>query len=102
MPEFTLAQYKGLTFKKQEVKVEEKDIEEAIRRELLRSSRLVETKEPVKNDDFVNLDFDGYVDGKQFQGGKAENYQIQIEFHILNVILYYQIFHNIYLLYICL
>ena len=81
VPEFTLAQYKGLTFKKQEVKVEEKDIEEAIRRELLRASRLVETKEPVKNDDFVNLDFDGYVDGKQFQGGKAENYQIQIGSH---------------------
>ena len=81
VPEFELAPYKGLTFKKQEVKVEEADIEEAIRRELLRSSRLVETKEPVKNDDFVNLDFDGYVDGKQFDGGKAENYQIQIGSH---------------------
>ena len=81
VPEFELAQYKGLTFTKQEVKVDDADIEEAIRRELLRSSRLVETNEPVKTDDFVNLDFDGYVDGKQFQGGKAENYQIQIGSH---------------------
>jgi len=80
-PEFELAQYKGLTFTKQEVKVEEKDIEEAIRRELLRASRLVETNKPVKNDDYVTLDFDGYVDGKQFDGGKAENYQLQIGSH---------------------
>ena len=81
VPEFELAQYKGLTFTKQEIKVEEKDIEEAIRRELLRGSRLVETNKPVKNDDYVTLDFDGYVDGKQFDGGKAENYQLQIGSH---------------------
>ena len=81
VPEFELAQYKGLTFTKQEVKVTDEEIEESIRRELLRASRLVETNEPVKTDDFVNLDFDGYVDGKQFQGGKAENYQIQIGSH---------------------
>ena len=81
VPEFELAQYKGLSFTKQVVKVEEKDIEEAIRRELLRGSRLVETNKPVKVDDYVTLDFDGYVDGKQFQGGKAENYQLQIGSH---------------------
>ena len=81
VPEFTLAQYKGLKFTKQEVKVEQAQIDEAIRRELLRASRLVETKAPVKNDDYVTLDFDGYVDGKQFQGGKAENYQLQIGSH---------------------
>ena len=80
-PEFELAQYKGLTFTKQEAKVEEADIEEAIRRELLRASRLVETNKPVKVNDYVTLDFDGYVDGKQFQGGKAENYQLQIGSH---------------------
>ena len=81
IPDFELAQHTGLTFKKEEVKVEEKDVEEAIRRELLRASRLVETKAPVKVDDYVTLDFDGYVDGKQFQGGKAENYQLQIGSH---------------------
>jgi trigger factor len=81
VPEFELAQYKGLTFTKEEVKVEEKDIEEAIRRELLRASRLVETNKPVKVDDYVTLDFDGYVDGKQFDGGRAEGYQLQIGSH---------------------
>ncbi len=81
VPEFELAGYKGLTFTREQAKVEDKDIEEAIRRELLRASRLVETKEPVKVDDYVTLDFDGYVDGKQFDGGKAENYQLQIGSH---------------------
>ena len=78
VPDFELANYKGLTFEKQKVEVTEEQIQEAIRRELLRASRLVETNEPVKNNDFVTLDFDGYVDGKQFQGGKADNYQLQI------------------------
>lgn len=80
-PEFTLAQYKGLEFTKQPVSVTEEDVKNAIDRELLRASRLVETNAPVKNDDFVTLDFDGYVDGKQFEGGKAENYQLQIGSH---------------------
>ncbi len=81
VPEFELANYKGLTFTKQKVEVKDEDIEEAIRRELLRASRLVETNKPVKVDDYVTLDFDGYVDGKQFDGGKAENYQLQIGSH---------------------
>ncbi len=81
VPEFEVATYKGLTFEKQKVEVTEADIEEAIRRELLRASRLVETNAPVKTDDYVTLDFDGYVDGKQFDGGKAENYQLQIGSH---------------------
>ena len=81
VPEFELANYKGLTFTKEKVEVKDEDIEEAIRRELLRASRLVETKAPIKNDDYVTLDFDGYVDGKQFQGGKADNYQLQIGSH---------------------
>ena len=81
VPDFELANYKGLTFEKQKVEVTEEQIQEAIRRELLRASRLVETNAPVKNNDFVTLDFDGYVDGKQFQGGKADNYQLQIGSH---------------------
>ncbi len=81
VPEFELAQYTGLTFTREKVEVKDEDIEEAIRRELLRGSRLVETNKPVKVDDYVTLDFDGYVDGKQFQGGKAENYQLQIGSH---------------------
>ena len=81
VPVFELATYKGLTFTKHKIEVTDKDIQDAIDRDLLRGSRLVETKKPVKNDDFVNLDFDGYIDGKQFDGGKAENYQLKIGSH---------------------
>lgn len=81
VPDFELAQYKGLTFTKQKVEVTEDQIKEEIEHELLRASRLVETNKPVKNDDFVTLDFDGYIDGKQFDGGKAENYQLKIGSH---------------------
>lgn len=78
VPDFTLAPYKGLTFKKEKVKITAKDVDEEIKKELLRASRLVETKKPVKDGDFVTLDFDGYIDDKQFDGGKAENYQLQV------------------------
>lgn len=81
VPEFELAQYKGLTFTKQTVEVSEEQIKEEIEHELLRASRLVETTNPVKNDDFVTLDFDGYIDGKQFEGGSAKDYQIKIGSH---------------------
>ncbi len=81
VPDFELAQYKGLTFTKQVNKVTDEQVKEAIDRELLRSSRLVETKKPAKLDDFVTLDFDGYIDGKQFDGGKAENYQLKLGSH---------------------
>lgn len=78
VPDFTLAKYKGLTFEKKKAEITDKDVEEEINKELLRASRLVETNKPVKNDDFVTLNFDGYIDGKQFDGGKAENYQLKI------------------------
>lgn len=77
-PEFEIAKYKGLTFTKQLDKVDDKQVEETIDRDLLRGSRLIETKEPVKDGDFVTLDFDGYVDGVPFPGGKADNYQLKI------------------------
>ena len=81
LPDFELAPYKGLTFTKQKVEVTDAQIQEEIDKALLRSSRLVETNKPVKVDDYVNLDFDGYIDGKQFDGGKAENYQLKVGSH---------------------
>lgn len=80
-PDFELATYKGLSFTRQTVEVTEEQVKEAIDRELLRASRLVDTNKAVKDKDYVTLDFDGYVDGKQFDGGKAENYQLQIGSH---------------------
>lgn len=80
-PEFTLGEYKGLEFKKDVKEVTDEQVKNAIDRELMRGSRLVETNKPVKNDDTVTLDFEGFVDGKAFEGGKAEKYQLKIGSH---------------------
>ena len=79
--EFTLADYKGLEFKKNAIEVTDEQVNQAIDRELMRGSRLVETNQPVKNDDTVTLDFEGFIDGVAFEGGKAERYQLKIGSH---------------------
>ena len=61
--------------------VTDEQVNQAIERELMRGSRLVETNKPVKNDDTVTLDFEGFIDGKAFDGGKAEKYQLKIGSH---------------------
>ena len=81
VPEFTLGEYKGLEFTKSVTPVTEEQIKNAIDRELMRGSRLVETGKPVKMDDTVTLDFEGFIDGKAFEGGKAEKYQLKIGSH---------------------
>ena len=81
LPEFALADYKGMEFKKSVNEVTDAQVEQAIERELMRGSRLVETGKPVKNDDTVTLDFEGFIDGKAFEGGKAEQYQLKIGSH---------------------
>lgn len=81
LPEFELGQYKGLTFKRPENVVSEEHIQEHIDHNLMRGSKLVDSENPVAMDDVVNLNFEGFVDGKAFDGGKAENYQLKIGSH---------------------
>lgn len=81
LPEFKLGQYKGLTFKRPENVVSEEHIQEHIDHNLMRGSKLVDSENPVAMDDVVNLNFEGFVDGKAFDGGKAENYQLKIGSH---------------------
>lgn len=80
-PEFTLGEYKGLEFKKSVEKVTDEQVKNTIDRELMRGSRLVETNKPVKIDDTVTIDFEGFIDGKAFEGGKAESHQLKIGSH---------------------
>lgn len=81
VPEFELGAYTGLEFAKEVKPVTEEMVKEAIDRDLMRGSKLVETNAPVKMDDIVTLNFEGFVDGKAFEGGKAENYQLKIGSH---------------------
>ena len=78
-PEVKLGEYKGVEIKKAEYKVTEKDIEEEINKEAEKNSRLVAvTDRPVKEQDTVYLDFEGFVDNVAFEGGKGENYPLVI------------------------
>ncbi len=78
-PEFTLGQYKGLTFKKASTRVMTKEIDEVINKELNARARLVEkTEGEVVVGDTVILDYSGSIDGVKFEGGTAENQTLEI------------------------
>lgn len=78
-PEVEIGEYKGLKATKPSVVAEDKDIADEIERMRERASSM-ETVEnrAAQNDDIVVFDFDGYVDGKQFDGGKAESYSLKL------------------------
>ena len=77
-PEVKLGQYKGLGVKKDAVKVEEKEIDEAIEKLVAQNASLVVKEGEAKKGDTVVIDFVGSVDGKEFEGGKAENYTLEL------------------------
>ena len=78
-PEVTLGKYKGIELKKVEYNVEEKDIDHEIGHMQERNARLVNVEDrPVEKDDTTVIDFEGFVDGVAFEGGKAENHELEI------------------------
>ena len=77
-PEVKLGNYKGLKVKKEVAKVEEKEIDEAIERLIAQNASLVVKEGEAKKGDTVVIDFVGSVDGKEFDGGKADNYSLEL------------------------
>ena len=77
-PEVTLGQYKGIEAPKAEVKVTAADVNHRLEEMAQRNSRLVTVERPVEKGDIANIDFDGYDDGKPFEGGKGEGYELEI------------------------
>ena len=77
-PEVKLGQYKGLGVKKAAVKVEEKEIDAEIEKLVAQNANLVLSDKPAKKGDTVVIDFVGSVDGKEFEGGKADNYSLEL------------------------
>ena len=77
-PEVKLGKYKGLDVKKEAVKVTKKEIEESINhmREHYKENVVKEGK--VENGDIAVIDFEGFKDGVAFEGGKGENYSLEI------------------------
>ena len=72
-PEVTLGKYKGIEIEKIEYNVSDEDIEHELGHMQEHNSRLVSIEDrPVESGDIATIDFEGFVDGKAFEGGKAE------------------------------
>ncbi len=78
-PEVTLGKYKGVKVDKADLTVTDEEVDAEIDRERDRNSRTINVEDrPVKDGDMTVIDFEGFVDGVSFEGGKGENYPLTI------------------------
>ena len=78
-PEAELGKYKGVEIKKIEYKVTDEDVEHELGHMQEHNSRLISVEDrPVEKGDIANINFEGFVDGVAFEGGKAENHDLEI------------------------
>ncbi len=78
-PEVTLGKYKGIEIKKIEYNVSDEDVEHELGHMAEKNARLISVEDrPVESGDITVIDFEGFVDGKAFDGGKAENHELTI------------------------
>ena len=81
-PEAKLKKYKGIEIEKIEYNVKDSDIENELKDMQDKNSRLVTVDDrPAQNDDTAIIDFEGFVDGVAFDGGKGENYNLVLGSH---------------------
>ena len=81
-PEVTLGKYMGVTVTKVDTSVSEEEIAAELEKERNKNSRTVTvTDRPVQEGDTAVIDFEGFVDGVPFEGGKAENHSLEIGSH---------------------
>ena len=78
-PEVTLGEYKGLEIDKVSNRVTQKEVDAKIQEEAEKNARTISVEDrPVQDKDEVIMDFEGFVDGEAFEGGKGENYPLTI------------------------
>ena len=78
-PEVTLGQYKGIEVDKADITATDKEVEDAIEKERENNARTITVDDrPVQDGDVVVLDFEGFMDGVAFEGGKGENFSLTI------------------------
>lgn len=78
-PEVTLGEYKGIEVEKQNVEVTDEEVQAEVDKERENNSRVIDVDDrAVENGDIVKLDFEGFVDGVAFEGGKGENHELTI------------------------
>ena len=81
-PEAKLKKYKGIEIEKIEYNVKDSDVENELKDMQDKNSRLVTVEDrPAQNDDTAIIDFEGFVDGVPFDGGKGENYNLVLGSH---------------------
>ena len=81
-PEVTLGTYKGVEVPKAEITVTDEEIEADLKEQQENSARTVTVEDrPVADGDIAVIDFEGFVDGAAFEGGKGENYSLTIGSH---------------------
>ena len=78
-PEATVKDYKGIEVKKVSTRVTKKDVEAELEKIREKNARIVTVEDrELKNGDISIIDFEGFTDGKAFEGGKAENFELTI------------------------
>lgn len=77
-PEVTLGQYKGLSAERYPAEIDEDEIGYELEAARKRNSRKVDVEREAQMGDVANIDFDGYLNGERFDGGKAEAYDLEL------------------------
>ena len=81
-PEVTLGEYKGIEVETTEITVTDEDIDEEINKVREQNSRIVPVEDrAIEDGDIATIDFEGFVDGNAFEGGKGEDYALTIGSH---------------------
>ena len=77
-PEVELGKYKGIEIEKVEYNVEDSDVETNLKQMQEKNARVISVETPVEDGNIAVIDFEGFIDGKAFEGGKAENHSLEI------------------------
>jgi len=77
-PEVTLGEYKGLTVEKAEIVVTDEDMEQELAPLVRQASRIVEVERAAVNGDTAVIDFEGFLEGVPFDGGKGESHNLEL------------------------
>jgi len=78
-PDVTLGKYKEIEYEKIEITVTDEEVDEEIEKERDRNARTISVNDrPVQDGDMTVIDFEGFLDGETFEGGKGENYPLTI------------------------
>ena len=77
-PEVTLGQYKGIEASRESVTVSDEDVNAEVESARKRNARKVSVEREAQMGDTANIDFDGFLNGERFDGGKAEGYDLEL------------------------